>query len=78
MQGGIMSTALDEAIAEEPVRLFTVPANAEQELTGKNGRQAQPFVAVLIAITLALNGAALLIESILTWLALHHSGVMAP
>jgi hypothetical protein len=33
---------------------------------------------ILMAITIALNGTALLIGSILTWLALRHSGVMAP
>lgn len=73
-----MSTVLDESVAEAPRRPFIVPARAERKLTGKNREQSHPLVLILMAITMALNGTALLIGSILTWLALRHSGVMAP
>ena len=73
-----MSTVLDESIAEAVSQPFIVPVKAERKLTGKNGEQSHPFVLVLMAITIALNGTALLIGNILTWLVLRHSGVMAP
>ncbi|HLY99919.1 MAG TPA: hypothetical protein VKT33_12740 [Candidatus Angelobacter sp.] len=74
-----MSTVLDEsALAEKPFLPFIVAAKVERETTEKNREHLHPLVLILMAITIALTGAALLIGSILTWLALRYSGVMAP
>ena len=73
-----MSTVLDESVAEALSRPFIVSAKVERKTRGKNREQSHPLVLILMAITIALNGTALLIGSILTWLALRHSGVMAP
>ncbi|HET6840278.1 MAG TPA: hypothetical protein VFK06_01095 [Candidatus Angelobacter sp.] len=74
-----MSTVLDESVvAEKLSRPFIVAEKVERKTRGKNREQSRPLVLILMAITIALNGTALLIGSILTWLALRHSGVMAP
>jgi hypothetical protein len=74
-----MSTVLDESVvAEKLSRPSIVSAKVERKNQRKNREQSHPLVLILMVITIALNGAALLIGSILTWLALRHSGVMAP
>jgi hypothetical protein len=73
-----MSTAVLERIAEQPQKADLALVSAPPKIVAEGGWDPHPLVPVFIAGAISLVLAATFIGSILAWLALRHSGVMAP
>ena len=73
-----MSTAVMERIAEQPKKADPVLASALPRVVTEEAWDPHPLVPVFIAGAISLVLAVTFIGSILAWLALRHTGVMAP
>lgn len=74
-----MSTAVVERIAEERPKLNLVTAKPAPAVYEKTEQwDPHPLLPIFIAGAVSLLLAVTFIGSILAWLALRHSGVMAP
>ncbi|HEX3093149.1 MAG TPA: hypothetical protein VHW72_11035 [Candidatus Angelobacter sp.] len=73
-----MSTAVVERIAEQPKKADLVLVSPSPSASEKTWEDPHPLVPVFIAGVISLVLAVTFIGSILAWLALRHSGVMAP
>ena len=73
-----MSTAVVERIAEQPQKTDLVLVSAPSSVAEKTWEDPHPLVPVFIAGAISLVLSVTFIGSILAWLALRHSGVMAP
>jgi hypothetical protein len=74
-----MSTAVVERIAEERPKLDLVPARPKPQVYEETEQwDPHPLIPVFVAGAVSLILALSFIGSILAWLALRHSGVMAP
>ncbi len=75
-----MSAALVEPVVEIPKTAIEIPklvsAQAPAELI--EGKDSHPLVPVFIIGGIALIGAVAFVGSIVLWLLLRHTGVMAP
>jgi hypothetical protein len=78
--GGLfMSSVAVQKIAEERPKLDLIsPQPAPQVQEGIEPWDPHPLVPVLVAGAISLIASVAFIGSILAWLALRHSGVMAP
>lgn len=73
-----MSTAVVERIAERP-KLDLVPAPPKPQVYDETEQwDPHPLIPVFVAGAVSLVLSLAFIGSILAWLALRHSGVMAP
>ena len=73
-----MSTAVVERIAEQPKKADLALVSAPPQTVAEGAWDPHPLVPVFIAGAISLVLAATFIGSIVAWLALRHSGVMAP
>jgi hypothetical protein len=75
-----MSTAVLERIAEQPItqKQDLVLISPALKIAEKTLDDPHPLVPVFIAGAMSLALSVLFVGSILAWLALRHSGVMAP
>ena len=73
-----MSTAVVERIAEQPQKADLVLVSEPPKTAAEGAWDPHPLVPVFIAGAISLILAATFIGSIVAWLALRHSGVMAP
>lgn len=73
-----MSTAVAERIAETPKKAALVLVSVPPRAVEEESWDPHPLVPVFIAGAISLVLAATFVGSILAWLALRHSGVMAP
>jgi hypothetical protein len=74
-----MSTAVVERIAEERPKLDLVPAKPAPTVNEETEQwDPHPLIPVVVAGVVSLILSITFIGSILAWLALRHSGVMAP
>jgi hypothetical protein len=73
-----MSTAVVERIAEQPKKADLVLVNPSPSASEKTWEDPHPLLPVFVAGAISLVLAVTFIGSILAWLALRHSGVMAP
>jgi hypothetical protein len=74
-----MSSAVLEKIAEERPKLAVIaPKLAPQVQDGTEQWDPYPLIPVFVAGAVSLILSVTFIGSILAWLALRHSGVMAP
>jgi hypothetical protein len=71
-----MGSAVAERIAEKP-KLDLVPARPAPQVIETEQWDPHPLLPVFIAIAISLVLSAMFIGSILVWLSLRHSGVMA-
>ena len=65
-------------LVEKPRPISLVVTKPIPDATGKQSIEAHPLVLVFIAAFIAFNLSIGMIGSILMWLSLRHSGVMAP
>lgn len=73
-----MSTAVVERIAEQPKKADLVLVSAPPSTVAEEAWDPHPLLPVFIAGAVSLILSLTFIGSILAWLALRHSGVMAP
>jgi hypothetical protein len=73
-----MSTAVVERIAEQPKKADLVLVSAAPSASEKTWEDPHPLLPVFMAGAISLVLAVAFVGSILAWLALRHSGVMAP
>ena len=73
-----MSTAVVERIAEQPKKADLTLVSPSPSAGEKNWEDPHPLLPVFVAGAISLIVAVTFIGSILAWLALRHSGVMAP
>ena len=73
-----MSTAVVERVAEERPKLDLVPSPVPRFTTPTEVWDPHPLIPVFVAGAVSLILSLTFIGSILAWLALRHSGVMAP
>jgi hypothetical protein len=73
-----MSTAVVERIAEQPQQADLVLISPTPKVVTQEEWDPHPLVPVFIAGAVSLILSLTFIGSILAWLALRHSGVMAP
>ena len=75
-----MSSAATIEVIEEPKKaaVLTVPAKSQPEPASPDVVDRYPMLAVGVAAVIALSGALAMIGSIVLWLSLRHSGIMAP
>jgi hypothetical protein len=73
-----MSTAVVERIAEQPKKADLVLVSAAPRAVAEEVWDPHPLVPVFIAGAISLVLAVTFVGSILAWLALRHTGVMAP
>jgi len=73
-----MSTAVVERIAEQPKRADLTLVSPSPSAGQKTWEDPQPLLPVFVAGAISLILSVAFIGSILAWLALRHSGVMAP
>lgn len=79
-----MSSAVLERIVEQPKNLELVAVPAESpvlprpEAIEKELADPHPLLPVFIAGAISLTLAAMFVGSILAWIALRHTGIMAP
>jgi len=77
--GGLMSTAAVERVVEQRPKLDLVPAKPVPQIHEETEQwDPHPLIPVFVAGAVSLILALSFIGSILAWLALRHSGVMAP
>jgi hypothetical protein len=75
---GSMSSAVLERIVEQPRKLDLVAVPPEPRAQEKELADPYPLLPVVIAGAISLTLAVMFVGSILAWLALRHTGVMAP
>ena len=73
-----MSTAVVERIAEQPKKTELVVVSAPPRAVPQEEWDPHPLLPVFVAIAVSLALSVTFIGTILAWLALRHSGVMAP
>jgi hypothetical protein len=79
-----MSSAVLERIVEQPGKLELVavpaghPVTSQPEAIEKELADPHPLLPVFIAGAISITLAAMFVGSILAWLALRHTGIMAP
>ena len=79
-----MSSAVLEKIVEQPRKAELIVTPGERRVTTqadaieKEPEDPHPLLPVLIAGAISLALSAMFVGSILAWIALRHSGVMAP
>ena len=73
-----MSTAVVERIAEQPKNADLVLVSQPQQAATVEDWDPHPLVPVVVAGVISLVLAVTFVGSILAWLALRHTGVMAP
>jgi hypothetical protein len=73
-----MSTAVVERIAEQPKKADLVLVSAPPKAVAEEAWDPHPLVPVFIAGAISLILSVGFIGSIVAWLALRHTGVMAP
>jgi hypothetical protein len=73
-----MSTAVVERIAEQPKNADLVLVSQPPEAVTAEEWDPHPLVPVFVAGVISLVLAVTFVGSILAWLALRHTGVMAP
>ena len=73
-----MSTAVMERIAEQPQKADLVLVSPSPSVPEQTWEDPNPLLPVFIAGAISLIVSVTFIGSILAWLALRHSGVMAP
>jgi hypothetical protein len=73
-----MSTAVVERIAEQRPKLDLVPAKPAPAVYETEQWDPHPLIPVFVAGAVSFILSLTFIGSILAWLALRHSGVMAP
>ena len=72
-----MSSAVLERI-EQPRKLELVTVTPEPQVPEKELVDPHPLLPVFIAGAIALTLAVMFVGSVLAWLALRHTGIMAP
>lgn len=73
-----MSSAVLERMIEQPRKLELVADTPESQAPKKELADQHPLLPVFIAGAISLTLAAMFVGSILAWLALRHTGIMAP
>jgi hypothetical protein len=73
-----MSTAVLETAVEQPITIDLALERPELEVEKSNFYDPHPLLPVFVAIAISLMVSGMFIGSILVWLSLRHSGVMAP
>lgn len=73
-----MSTAVVERIAEQPKKADLVLVSPRPEPIAEEAGDPHPLLPVVMAGAISLVLAVTFVGSILAWLALRHTGVMAP
>jgi hypothetical protein len=73
-----MSSTLLEEVVEQPRTLDLVPLNPATGVQEHNLEDPHPLLPVFVALVISLLCAGTFVGAILLWLALRHSGVMAP
>jgi hypothetical protein len=73
-----MSTAVVERIAEHPKKADLTLVSPSPKAVAQEEWDPHPLVPVFVAGAISLVLSVAFIGSILAWLALRHSGVMAP
>ena len=73
-----MSTAVVERIAEQPKKADLVLVSPTPKAVAEEAWDPHPLVPVFMAGVISLALAVAFVGSILAWLALRHTGVMAP
>lgn len=73
-----MSTAVVERIAEQPKRAELALVSPTPKAVTEEEWDPHPLVPVFVAGVISLVLAVTFVGSVLAWLALRHSGVMAP
>ena len=73
-----MSTAVVERITEQPKKAELTLVSSSPSAGEKTWEDPHPLLPVFVAGAISLIVAVTFIGSILAWLALRHSGVMAP
>lgn len=73
-----MSTAVVERIVEQPKKADLVLVSPRPEPIAEEAWDPHPLLPVFMAGAISLVLAVAFVGSILAWLALRHSGVMAP
>jgi hypothetical protein len=72
-----MSTAVLERIVEQPKKLELITISPAPGVPEKEWSDPHPLLPVFIAGAISLMLAGMLVGSILVWLAMHNSGVLA-
>jgi len=73
-----MSTAVMERIAEQPKKAELVVVSAPLKAGSAEEWDPHPLLPVFVAMAVSLALSVAFIGTVLAWLALRHSGVMAP
>ena len=73
-----MSTAVVERIAEQPKKADLVLLSPSPSVAEKTWEDPHPLLPIFIAGAISLILSVAFIGSILAWLTLRHTGVMAP
>jgi hypothetical protein len=74
-----MSSAAVQRVVEQPPKLDLVPPKPAQTVSEETVQwDPHPLVPVFLAMAISLVLSVTFIGSIVAWLALRHSGVMAP
>jgi hypothetical protein len=73
-----MSSAVMERIAEQPKEADLVLVSPSPKAVTEEEWDPHPLVPVFVAMAISLVLSVTFIGSVLAWLALRHSGVMAP
>ena len=73
-----MSTAVVERIAEQPKNADLVLVSQPQQAATVEDWDPHPLVPVFVAGVISLVLSVAFVGSVLAWLALRHTGVMAP
>jgi hypothetical protein len=72
-----MSSVVLERIVEQPKKLDLVAISPALEIAENKWSDPHPLLPVFVAGAISLLASAMFVGSILAWLALRHSGVMA-
>ena len=78
MSSAVMERTIEQTEIREWIAAKPAPAEPESVETKKELADPHPLVPVFIAGVLSLTAAVMFVGSILAWIALRHSGVMAP
>lgn len=78
MSGAVMEGTIEQAEIREWVAVKPAPDEPKYDVTKKELADPHPLVPVFIAGVISLTAALMFVGSILAWIALRHSGVMAP
>jgi hypothetical protein len=78
MSSAVMERTIEQTEIHGLNAVRSAPAEPESVETKKELADLHPLVPVVIAGVLSLTAAVMFVGSILAWIALRHSGVMAP